>query len=279
MPQLCLDGLDQPPRGRLVGRFGGEAQVHAVGAGVDADAGVGGLELRAHHLVDRALADAGGLERARDQDGAGVAAQEFRRDLLLPHARHLRRRTRHRDDDLAVALDPPSGRGAARVGDGAGRGNDPALLDVALRHRVAALLEERAQGGLEVGVDARLLVEDRADRFARQVVLRRAEAAGADDDVGALARAADGLGQSIEVVADDGLEVDVDAERRQPGRDEGGVGIDDLAEQDLGADGEYLGLHGRSVTGGWRKDDLTPGPFPVREGELGCWRLEGGRRR
>ena len=55
---------------------------------------------------------------------------------------------------------------------------------------------------------------------------------------------ADGLGQPIEVVADDGLEVDVDAERGQARRDVRGVRVDDLAEQDLGADGEDFCLHG-----------------------------------
>ena len=49
--------------------------------------------------------------------------------------------------------------------------------------------------------------------------------------------------QSVHVVADDGLEVQVDAERRQPRRDVLGVRIDDLAEQDLGADRKDLCFH------------------------------------
>ena len=53
------------------------------------------------------------------------------------------------------------------------------------------------------GVDVRLLAHHGADRLARQVVLRRAEPAGADDDVRALARPPDRLGQPVEVVADD----------------------------------------------------------------------------
>ena len=114
-----------------------------------------------------------------------------------------------------------------------------------LGHLYAARLEEAAQRRLQFRVDVRLLAHDGRDRLARQVVLRRAEAAGADDEVAALARPPDRLRQPVEVVADDVLVVDVDAERRQPRRDVRRVRIDDLAEQDLGADGEDFSFHCR----------------------------------
>ena len=82
------------------------------------------------------------------------------------------------------------------------------------------------------------LAHDGADRLACEIILRGAEAAGTDDDVRALQRFPDRFGQSIDVVADHRLEVEIDAQRRQPRRDVLRVRIDDLAEEDLGADGE-----------------------------------------
>ena len=140
-------------------------------------------------------------------------------------------------------LDPPAGRGAARVGDGRRGGDEHRLLDVALGEGDAAGGEEGAELPLGVGVDEHLLAEHLRDRLAGEVVLGGAEAAGHDDDVGALERALDGVGEAVEVIADGGLVVEVEADGGQAGGDPLGVGVDDFAEEDLGADGDEFGAH------------------------------------
>ncbi len=92
-------------------------------------------------------------------------------------------------------------------------------------------------------VDEHLFAEGGGDRFAGEVVVGRAEAAGHDDEVGAVEGALEGVDDAVEVVAHDGLEVEVDAEGGQARGEPGGVGVDDLAEQDFGAYGDDLGLH------------------------------------
>src|SRR5215216_7108721 len=180
------DGLDQGLGLGAGGGLGGDAQVDAVRLGVDADGGVGGLEQGGDHLVDGALAQAGGLDGAGDDHGAGGAALELGGDLLLPHARHLGGGAGHGDDEGAVLLGPPAGGGAARIGDGARAGGEPGLLEVALGHGGAAAGEPGAQLLFELGIDPGGLAEEVGDGVAGDVVLGGAEAAGGEDEVGAL---------------------------------------------------------------------------------------------
>src|SRR3972149_6242091 len=81
--------------------------------------------------------------------------------------------------------------------------------------------------------------------------------AGDQDEVGALVGAAYRLGQTLEVIADGGDVVEVDAHRRQVGGEVPRIGVEYLAEQDLGAHGDDLRLHGMSIAAGsgqWRVD-------------------------
>ena len=64
------------------------------------------------------------------------------------------------------------------------------------------------------------------DRLAGEVVLGGAEAAGHDDDVGALEGALDRLGEALEVIADGGLVVEVDADGGEAGGDVLGVRVE-----------------------------------------------------
>ena len=98
-----------------------------------------------------------------------------------------------------------------------------------------------------LGVDRRRLAHDRGDALARQVVFGRPQTAREDDEVGVVARAPDRLGQTPQVVADDVLVVDVDAQRRQPRSDVRGVRVDDFAQEDFGTNGDDFSLHGRSM--------------------------------
>ena len=92
-------------------------------------------------------------------------------------------------------------------------------------------------------LDAHLLAEHGGDGLACEVVLRRAQAAGREDDVAALPGALQRLARSREVVADLRHPEEVDAQRRQAGGDILRVRVDDLAQQYLRADGDYLRFH------------------------------------
>ena len=75
------------------------------------------------------------------------------------------------------------------------------------------------------------------------------EPAAADHGVAAIERDADRLDDPVDVVADLRLEVGVDACESQLLTDPRRVGVDDLAQQELGADGDHFTAHPREATG------------------------------
>ena len=99
---------------------------------------------------------------------------------------------------------------------------------------------ERGEDGV-VGVE--LDAERGGDGFAGEVVFGGAEAAGEDDDVGAGERDASGAGEVREVVADDGLEGDRDAEVVEAVGEVEGVGVLAEGRQHLGAGGDDFSDH------------------------------------
>ncbi len=84
------------------------------------------------------------------------------------------------------------------------------------------------------------------DRLARDVVLGRAEATAEDRGIAPLECQPDAGDDPPEIVADLGLEMRIDPGQSQLLADPGRVAIDDLAEQQLGADGDDLAAHGGS---------------------------------
>ena len=136
----------------------------------------------------------------------------------------------------ARGLDPPAGRGAARVGDGARGGDEHGCLTLRSGKATPRAEKKARRARSSVGVDEHLLAHDGGDGLAGEVVLGGAEAAGHDDDVGALEGDLDGAGEAVEVIADGGLVVEVDADGGQAGGEVRGVGVEDLAEEDLGAE-------------------------------------------
>ena len=197
----------------------------------------------AQRLVQRALAQAGRLQRARDQHRAGAALRQARADLIAPHPRHLRRRPGHRHHDRAILLHPPARRRPARIRNRPPRRHDCRLLHVLLRHLPAAALEERAQMRLQLRRHIGLLADRLGDRLARDVVLRRSQPAGAEHDLRAPPRLRDQIDQPLAVVADLVHVEQVDAHRRQALRDVLGVRVENLAHEDFGADGDDFCSH------------------------------------
>ena len=225
---------------RGVGALVGDAHVDPVVLRIGRDRRGGGADELVEGLLDARLADAEELERAGAE---GRALAEGRFDLDLPHPRHLARDTGHRDDPRRAAPDVPAGRRAERVRQGPRGWDEPGLLAVALGHRRAASGEPRSELGLERRIDRRRLLERPGDRFAGEVVLGRPEPAGADDEVAPLDRPADGRRRPAEVVPDGGHVEEIDAQARQPPGQVGGIRVHDLAQQQLGANGEQLSAH------------------------------------
>src|SRR6185503_2508440 len=81
------------------------------------------------------------------------------------------------------------------------------------------------------------------DRLAGQVVLRRAEAAGRYDEVRTTERTVQDLAAPCRVVPDGGDKQTVNSEIGEARRQVLRVRIHDLAEEQLGPDGEDLGAH------------------------------------
>ncbi len=117
------------------------------------------------------------------------------------------------------------------------------LLGVVGRHghlaRGEALVELSEDGGVGMKLD----VERGGGGFAGEVVFGGAEAAGEDDDVGAGDGDAGGAGEVGEVVADDGLEGDLNAEIVEAVGEEEGVGVLPEGREHLGAGGDDFSDH------------------------------------
>ena len=147
-------------------------------------------------------------------------------DHLVAHRAHeTRRRTRHLRDERC-----PLG----HVG----------LSEVVLGKGPAATTED----GPDL-LDERLVADERdahdvGDDVTGDVVLGGAEASAHDHGIAAIECLRDDRLDAIGVVAHLGLEVRVDADERQLLPDVGRIGVDDLAEQQLGTDGDDFTPHG-----------------------------------
>ena len=151
------------------------------------------------------------------------------------------------DDDLAEAVDGGveelAGGAALWVLEDGGAFEDVGLLGVVGRHHHLARGEALVERGEDGGVAAKRDAECGGDGFAGEVVFGGAEAAGEEDDVGAGDRDAGGSGEVIEIVADDGLEGDLDAEIVELGGEEERVGVLPVRREHLGAGCDNFCLH------------------------------------
>ena len=103
--------------------------------------------------------------------------------------------------------------------------------------------------------------------LARQVVLRRAEAAGGDDEAGPLRGDAEGVDVGVEVVGDGGVPADGDADLGEPPAEPLAVGVEVLAAGQLAADGDDFALHRRPPVCTASPD---PSPYPGRTCSTSC---------
>lgn len=100
-----------------------------------------------------------------------------------------------------------------------------------LGHVGVALAVQTAQTCLLRLVELERDAERAGHDLLGQVVARRAEAAGRNDEVGAGAGKLHRLLKPRAVIADNGLPIDIDAQLREQARDSRRVGIDGVAEE------------------------------------------------
>ena len=180
---------------------------------------------------------------------------ELRLDLVLPHALHLGGRAGHGDDVLRVAGTSVeivfSTHQPGAVPRGLGMAVAEGMSIVCLRLRSAkatprAVKKARRRCSASVSTN---ISSPRTCVIASRV---RSSSVGPRPPVMMMtserARALlDGLGEALEVIADGGLVVEVDADGGEAGGDVLGVGVEDFAEEDLGADGDEFGAHGGRI--------------------------------
>ena len=142
----------------------------------------------------------------------------------------------------AVGLKSAAGCGAHRIVEYGTAIRQLRLLEVVGGHlHVDVFLEKDFQVVKNVLVQYQGLAEGFADSLLGQVVIGGAQAAGGDDDVGPLPGDVQSVFQALGVVAHDGVPEDVDADGGQGLGDVPGVGVDDVAEEQLRAHGDDFG--------------------------------------
>jgi len=180
---------------------------------------------------------------AADHGALAAATDEIGQDGPRHHLVHLVGHARHRVDDLAADRADETRRRAGHLGDRRGADRDVGLALVVLRHGPAARLEHGADALDDRRVAHQRDTHDVGQHFAGDVVLGGAEPAAADHRVGPFQRLDDRLAHAAEVVADLDLEMRVDAAQGELLADPCRIGVDDLAEQQLGADGNDVATH------------------------------------
>ena len=236
-------------------RLGGDAHLDALDAAREegerrvAEA----VELRdasAKRLREPGLALAPGAQHpALDYRAQPRAAAQVGANGALEHLAQLVGHSRHRVDHLlAHRTDEPRG-GARHLLDDRSAGGDIRLAQVVLRHPAPAGAEARPDALPDLWVALELHSHDLGDRLAGDVVLGGAEPPADDHRVAAREREAQTRHDAFVVVADLGLEMRVDAGERELLAEPGRVRIDDLAEQQLGADRHHLAAHRGPIRG------------------------------
>ena len=247
-PQLRFQRGQQGPGGIFILRPGGEAQLHLTAAGIGRHGGV--LEgQQVVHLLGQGrfghtpeAQHAAGEHPLREtplpQPGNGA---------LPPHRLHLAGNPREGHHGEARPGRPDhAGGGAGGVGQQRGATGNQRLASHGGGGRAAPLGQLRLDVRPGVGVLFERGVEGGGDRLGGQVIGGGAQAAGGDQQPAAVGCFADGLDEALPVVAHHRLAMVGHPQARQLLGQPAGVAIEDVAEQQLGADTEDLG------PGGWR---------------------------
>ena len=177
--------------------------------------------------------------------GAALPRQQQRAHAFLPHGLHLVGHAGHQHGTVTVLLEPCARRGAVVVDH---------LMPMHRHHGLLAVVG----GGLAPGAgkevhDLLPLVRVKGKGVAKagghcllgQVVRRGAQPAGEHQQIAPLLCFVDKLRQTVMVIADSTLPPDGDAQRSQLPAEVLGIGVKNVAEQQLGTDTDDLCCHGQ----------------------------------
>jgi hypothetical protein len=163
-------------------------------------------------FVHGRFAHAGDAKYSSHDADIARMGHESRPHEALEHGAHLARRAGQQDDRTIVVLDVHAGRCAVRIIQDFRALYDHRLTRVDLGHGAAHALEFRADLAQHLLAEEQPAPERARRYLARNVVFGRPESARRDNDARALERVLDGFLQPRVVVADDGLELDFDAQ-------------------------------------------------------------------
>ena len=136
-----------------------------------------------HSFFNGRFADAETVDFALHQDAAAESErQQPRFHLALEHREHFARHARHRGEPRIADPHPDAGGRAAVVRNCLGPGRDHGLHAVAFGHRSAAIGEHLADTRKRRFIQNQIDACDFGDNFAGQVILRRSEAAGGENN-------------------------------------------------------------------------------------------------
>ncbi len=177
--------------------------------------------------------------------------EEIGQHVLRDHVGHLVRNPGHRVHDLVAHLAAETRRGADRVRDRLTALRHVGLPQVVLREGSPAATEDLADVLDELFAPFEFDAHHLGDRLPGHVVGGGPETAADDHGVGPIQQLLDALHHACEVVAHLAVLARVDPHRGELLTDPGTVRVDDLAEQQLGADGEDVTPHGWPASLSW----------------------------
>ena len=183
-------------------------------------------------------------ERAVDNLPQGKACFETRHHLVLHQVLHLVGHPGQRDDDTPLRFEPHAGSCTVGVVQDGAAGRHLGLRTIQGIERDSASREQLLDMRSHRFVVAHRAMKELGEGLLRDVVLRRAETAGEDHDLRLLHGASNRGSDLIGPIADRTLLAHDNSCRVEVLGDGYGVGIDDLSDQDLVADGNNGCLHG-----------------------------------
>ena len=169
--------------------------------------------------------------------------REARRHFGFEHAPQFGRHAGKQNDDVAIGFEPQSRRGAARVGQNRGAFGNHGLTIVDFGHRAAEAAKAFLDATQDFFVAKQFSAEQIGDGFARAVVVGGAEAAGGNDQIGAVERVAKGGAHFVWRVADDGLVGHANAQAVQFIREEKGIRVQAIRSKKFRTDSDDLRIH------------------------------------
>ena len=227
----------------VVLRPGGNADLALAGLAVDGGGGVWVFQQRTHPVFQIALAAQHPQRQA--VQGAALPRQQQRAHAFLPHGLHLVGHAGHQHGTVTVLLEPCARRGAVVVDH---------LMPMHRHHGLLAVVG----GGLApgagkevydllplIGVKGKGVAKAGGHRLLGQIVRRGAQPAGEHQQVAPLLCLVDKIRQTAMVIADGALPPDCDAQRSQLPAEVLGIGVKNVAEQQLGTHTDDLCCHGQ----------------------------------